>query len=80
MAADIVLLAEAPPALPGPEFPPYDAPPAAHLAWCIRFGAYCAQQARIAHEFDLPTRKWLQAAEFAAVAASVWRERVERVA
>ena len=64
-------------ALAGPEFPSHNSPPASHLEWCERFGLYCARQAHIAHKFDLPTRKWLRAAELAALAASIWRERVE---
>ena len=80
MAADIVLLAAAPPELPGPDFPAVGASPVEHLRWCIRFGSYCTRQAQRAREFGLPDRKWLQAAEFAAVAASVWRARVERIA
>ena len=63
---------------PGPAFPPHDATPAARLAWCIQFNMYCARQARFAHDVDLPTRKWLKAAEFAAFAASIWRERLSR--
>ncbi len=76
MAADIVLLDTAPPALPGPAFPGINASPAEHLAWCESFGLYCSRQARRAGDFDLPTRKWLQAAELAAYAAAAWRERV----
>jgi hypothetical protein len=79
MATDIVLLATAPPARPGPDFPAGGASPAEHLAWCERFELYCARQARFAHDVDLPTRKWLQAAEFAAFAASIWRERLSRL-
>ena len=60
----------------GLAFPPYDAPPAARLAWCIRFSTYCGHQARLAREFDLPTRQWLRAAEFAAYAGSIWAERL----
>lgn len=79
MATGIVL-ADVPPVLSGPESPPRDAPPAEHLAWCIRFGAYCACQAQVAREFDLPTSKWLQAAELTAFAASIWRERAHGIA
>jgi hypothetical protein len=61
----------------GPESPPFNAPAAVHLAWCERFTLHCGRQARIAAEFDLPTRKWLRAAELAAFAASIWRERAE---
>jgi len=68
------LLAESPSALPGPEFPPRDASPADHLAWCIRFGAYCTRQAQLAREFGMPAWKWLRAAELAAFAAAIWRE------
>jgi len=74
MAANI-LLAPAPVALPGPDFPARGASPAEHLAWCIRFGSYCARQAQIAREFDMPTAKWYRAAELAALAAAIWRER-----
>ncbi len=71
------LLAEIPSVLPGPESPPANAPPSAHVDWCVRFGTYCSRQAQIAREFDLPTRKWLRAAELAAFAASMWRERLQ---
>lgn len=77
MAADILLLAGLPPVSPGPEYPPPDAAPAVHLHWCERFARYCTRQARIACDLDLPTGKWLRAAELAAFAASIWRERAE---
>ena len=63
----------------GPEFPRHGATPAAHLAWCIKFGAFCVRQAQLAREFDLPTHKWLRAAELSAFAASIWRERAQEV-
>lgn len=68
-----------PPVVSGPAFPPHDAAPAAHLAWTIRFGAYCVRQAQIAREFGLPTRKWLRAAELSVFAASIWRQRAQEV-
>ncbi len=74
------LLAGIPPVLPSPDFPARGATPAEHLRWCIRFGGYCVRQAQLAREFDLPTQKWLRAAELAAFAASIWRERAAAVA
>ena len=68
-----------PSVLSGPESPPHNSPPAAHLAWCIRFGSYCTRQAQIAREFNLPNSKWLRAAELSAFAASIWRERAQEV-
>jgi len=64
----------------GPEIPPLDSPPAVHLAWCERFSLYCSRQAQTAREFDLPTGKWLRAAELVGFAASIWRERAQGVA
>jgi hypothetical protein len=61
--------------LAGPDFPAAGASPATHLAWCEAFGLYCARQVQLAREYDLPTRKWLHAAELAAFAAGIWRER-----
>ena len=61
----------------GPAFPPLNAPPAEHLAWCESFILHCARQTYMAHQLDLPTRKWLRAAELATFAASIWRERAE---
>ena len=75
MAANIVPVL--PPLVPGPDSPPQGSPPAEHLAWCIRFGTYCTRQAQIAREFDLPAHKWHRAAELAAFAASIWRERAQ---
>jgi len=74
------LLAESPSALPGHESPSRSASPAEHLAWCIRFGSYCSRQAQLAREFKLPTHKWLRAAELAAFAATIWRERAREIA
>ena len=70
-----LLLVELYPALTGPEFPPHGSPPALHLAWCEQFSLHCMRRAKAARTFDLPTRKWLRAAELAAFAASAWRER-----
>jgi len=74
------ILPALPPAVPGPDFPLRDSAPTVHLAWCIRFGAYCTRQAQIADEFGLPTYKWRRAAELAALAASIWRERAQAMA
>jgi len=79
MASDIVL-AGIPPVLSGPESPPHNAPPAAHLRWCEEFALYCARRAQIARDFDLPTRKWLRASELAAFASAIWRERAQGAA
>lgn len=78
MAAEMIL-GGIPPVLSRPDFPPHDATPAAHLAWCVRFGSYCTRQAQLAREFNLPTSKWLRAAELAAFSASVWRERAQGI-
>lgn len=77
--AAISLPADIPPALPGPESPPRNAPPTDHLAWCLRFGMYCNRQAQLAREFDLPAHKWLRAAELAGFAATIWRERAQEI-
>lgn len=80
MDTDVLLLAAVPLVPPGPAFPPHDATPAARLAWCIQFNLYCGRQARLAREFDLPTRHWLRAAELAAYAGSIWAERLADMA
>jgi hypothetical protein len=72
-----VILSDILPALPGPDFPPRDASPIEHLAWCERFALYCVQQARLARDFGLPMHKWLRAAELSTFAAEVWRERAK---
>jgi hypothetical protein len=77
MDSDAALLTGPPlPLAAGPESPPTHAPATTHLAWCEAFGLYCARQIGIARKLNLPTDKWLRAAE---LAGSIWRERAEGV-